>query len=127
MKELHAPAMATTLTAALFILFMGIAPVFWASFSDYYQMRRFMFIISMLIFSISSLGSAVMTNIWGLVVLRCVQALGASCGQSVGAGVIADCYPVEKRGAAFGKYFFGVFFGPLIGKSFPAQKRRNRQ
>lgn len=97
---------------------MGIAPVFWASASDFYSIRRWLFIISMLIFAVASLGSAVMTNIWGLVVLRCVQAMGASCGQSVGAGVIADCYPVEKRGAAFSKYFFGVFFGPLLGKPF---------
>ena len=94
---------------------MGIAPVFWASFSDYYRIRRFLFILSMGIFGLASLGGALVTNIWGLVVLRCVQALGASCGQSVGAGVIADCYPIEQRGAAFGKYFFGVFFGPLIG------------
>ncbi|KAI9251786.1 major facilitator superfamily domain-containing protein [Phascolomyces articulosus] len=113
--DLNAPPIATTLTAALFILFMGIAPVFWAAFSDYYRIRRFLFILSMAIFGLASLGAALVSNIWGLVVLRCVQALGASCGQSVGAGVIADCYPIERRGAAFGKYFFGVFFGPLIG------------
>ncbi|KAI8136917.1 major facilitator superfamily domain-containing protein [Fennellomyces sp. T-0311] len=113
--DLNAPSIATTLTAALFILFMGIAPVFWAAFSDFYQIRRILFIVAMTIFGLASLGSALVNNIWGLVVLRCVQALGASCGQSVGAGVIADCYPIEKRGAAFGKYFFGVFFGPLIG------------
>ncbi|KAI9251789.1 major facilitator superfamily domain-containing protein [Phascolomyces articulosus] len=69
----------------------------------------------MVIFAFASLGSALVNNIWGLVVLRCVQAFGASCGQSVGAGVIADCYPIERRGAAFGKYFFGVFFGPVLG------------
>ncbi|KAI9488784.1 major facilitator superfamily domain-containing protein [Zychaea mexicana] len=113
--DLDAPSIATTLTAALFILFMGLAPVFWAAISDYYRIRRFLFIVSMAIFGLASLGAALVNNIWGLVVLRCVQALGASCGQSVGAGVIADCYPIEQRGAAFGKYFFGVFFGPLIG------------
>ncbi|KAI8384550.1 major facilitator superfamily domain-containing protein [Radiomyces spectabilis] len=138
--------MATTLTAALFVLFMGIAPVFWASISDFYEVRRVLFMISMVIFIAASLGSAFITNIWGLVVLRCVQSIGSSCGQSVGAGtlfnnvaplfnptffflnsqiysfsryfnvgVIADCYPVERRGAAFGKYFFGVFIGPLTG------------
>ncbi|KAI9316277.1 major facilitator superfamily domain-containing protein [Dichotomocladium elegans] len=114
-SDLNAPSIAITLTAALFILFMGIAPVFWAAVSDYYCVRRALFILSMLIFAMASLGSALMNNIWGLVVLRCVQAVGASCGQSVGAGVIADCYPVEKRGTAFGKYFFGLFFGPLVG------------
>jgi MFS family permease len=87
--ELNAPPIATTLTAALFVLFMGIAPVFWASFSDHYHVRRCLSIASMLIFAVASLGSALITNIWGLVVLRCVQSIGSSCGQSVGAGVIA--------------------------------------
>ncbi|RCI05113.1 hypothetical protein CU098_009016 [Rhizopus stolonifer] len=113
--DLHAPSMATTLTAALFVLFMGIAPVFWAALSDFYQIRRFLFMCSMIIFAAASIGSAFMNNIWGLVVLRCLQSVGASCGQSVGAGVVADIYPIEQRGAAFGKYFFGVFIGPLLG------------
>ncbi|CEP14526.1 hypothetical protein [Parasitella parasitica] len=114
-QDLHAPSIATTLTAALFVLLMGIAPVFWASFSDNFHVRRIVLFTSMIIFAAASLGSAFINNIWGLVVLRCVQAVGSSCGQSVGAGVIADCYPLEQRGAAFGKFFFGVFFGPLLG------------
>ncbi|KAF7730445.1 hypothetical protein EC973_002252 [Apophysomyces ossiformis] len=114
-SDLNAPPMATTLTAALFVLFMGIAPVFWATLSDFYQVRRILFMFSMMIFGAASLGSTFLNNIWGIVVLRCVQSFGSSCGQSVGAGVIADCYPVEQRGAAFGKYFFGVFLGPLLG------------
>lgn len=70
----------------------------------------------MVIFAFSSLGCALVNNIGGLVVLRCIQSVGSSAAQSVGAGVVADCYPVEKRGAAFGKFFFGVFVGPLIGE-----------
>lgn len=84
--DLNAPPIATTLTAALFVLAMGIAPVFWASLSDFYQVRRILLICSMFIFAIASLGSAFINNIWGLVVLRCVQSVGSSCGQSVGAG-----------------------------------------
>lgn len=85
-SDLHAPAIATTLTAALFVLAMGIAPVFWASLSDFYEVRRVLFLASMLIFAAASIGSAFINNIWGLVVLRCVQSVGSSCGQSVGAG-----------------------------------------
>jgi MFS family permease len=84
--DLNAPPIATTLTAALFVLAMGIAPVFWASFSDYYQVRRILLILSMLIFGAASIGEAFINNIWALVVLRCVQSVGSSCGQSVGAG-----------------------------------------
>ncbi|KAI7859172.1 major facilitator superfamily domain-containing protein [Circinella umbellata] len=113
--ELQAPSIATTLTAALFVLFMGIAPVFWAAFSDFYNIRRFLLIISMIIFVVSSIGNAVMTNIWGMVVLRCLQAVGASSGQAIGGGVIADMYPVEQRGSAYGKFFLGMIIGPIIG------------
>ncbi|GAN10838.1 MFS general substrate transporter [Mucor ambiguus] len=113
--DLNAPSIATTLTAALFILMMGIAPVFWAAMSDNWQVRRIMLFVSMIIFAVSSLGCALIDNIWGLVVLRCIQAVGSSCGQSVGAGVISDCYPIEQRGAAFGKFFLGLFLGPLVG------------
>ncbi|KAI9270768.1 major facilitator superfamily domain-containing protein [Phascolomyces articulosus] len=113
--ELHAPSIATTLTAALFVLFMGIAPVFWAAFSDYYFIRRFLLVISMVIFVASSLGNAFINNIWGMVVLRCVQAIGASSGQAIGGGVIADMFPVEQRGSAYGKFFLGMIIGPIVG------------
>ncbi|KAI8330649.1 major facilitator superfamily domain-containing protein [Chlamydoabsidia padenii] len=94
---------------------MGIAPVIWASISDHYHVRRCLMIIFMLIFAVASLGSVLIINIWGLVVLRCVQSFGSSCSQSVGAGIITDCYRLEQRGTAFAKYFFGVFAGALIG------------
>ena len=79
--ELNAPPIATTLTAALFILSMGLAPVVWAALSDYYRIRRFLLMLSMTIFGFASLGSALVNNVWGLVVLRCIQALGSSCAQ----------------------------------------------
>ncbi|KAG0182554.1 hypothetical protein DFQ28_006657 [Apophysomyces sp. BC1034] len=113
--DLQAPSIATTLTAALFIMFAGIAPVFWASISDYFHMRRFLFMFAMLIYIVSSLGAVFVENIWVLVVIRCIQSVGVSAGQSIGAGVISDCYPIETRGAAFGKFIFGVIFGPLLG------------
>ena len=81
--ELNSPPIATTLTVSLFILFMGLTPVVWAALSDYYRIRRFLLILSMVIFGLASLGSALVNNIWGLVILRCVQASGASCGQVI--------------------------------------------
>ncbi|KAF7732041.1 hypothetical protein EC973_007146 [Apophysomyces ossiformis] len=114
-SDLHAPSIVTTLTAALFIMFAGIAPVFWASISDFFHMRRFLFMFAMIIYIVASLGAVFVENIWALVVIRCIQSVGVSAGQSIGAGVISDCYPIEKRGAAFGKFIFGVVFGPLLG------------
>ncbi|KAL0089338.1 major facilitator superfamily domain-containing protein [Phycomyces blakesleeanus] len=104
-----------TLTAAMFILFMGIAPIFWAAFSDHYKIRRLPNMLSMVVFTFSSLGAVFVTNIGGLIALRCIQSIGSSCVQAVGAGVIADIYPLEQRGAAFGKFFLALFIGPLLG------------
>ncbi|RCI01818.1 hypothetical protein CU098_005540 [Rhizopus stolonifer] len=113
--ELNAPSIATTLTAALFILFMGIMPVVWASISEHYHVRRAIYLMAMTIYIASSLGAAFVHNIWALVAVRCIQSMGVSSGQSVGSGYISDMYPIEQRGAAFGKYMFGAVFGPLLG------------
>jgi MFS family permease len=114
-RDLEAQPIATTLTAALFILFMGIAPVVWAALSEHFHIRRFLFLVAMIIFMATSIGGVFVQNIWVLVVVRCIQSIGVSSGQSVGAGYIADLYPVEQRGAAFGKFMFGVICGPLLG------------
>ncbi|CAO0791641.1 unnamed protein product [Mucor circinelloides] len=114
-KELHAQPMATTLTAALFVLFLGVAPVVWASISEHFQVRRSLFLIAMVIFTVTSIGAAYVHNIWALVVVRCIQSVGVACGQSLSAGYIADLYPIEERGAAFGKYMFGAILGPVSG------------
>jgi MFS family permease len=88
-EDLHAPSVAVTLTTSLFVLFMGIAPIFWAVLADHYRIRRILILSSLVIFVGASLGCALVTNVWGLVVLRCVQSIGASCTSSVGAGSIA--------------------------------------
>ncbi|KAI8889065.1 MFS general substrate transporter [Backusella circina FSU 941] len=116
-NDLHASDIAITLTTALFILATGIAPVFWASISDRYQVRRILFFISLFIFATASLVSALVNNIWVLVVFRMIQAFGSSCCFCNGSepGIISDIYPVEQRGSAFSKFYFAFFFGPLIG------------
>ncbi|KAI8985212.1 major facilitator superfamily domain-containing protein [Pilobolus umbonatus] len=114
-EDLNAPPIATTLTAALFIMFMGIAPMVWASLSEHFHIRRVIYLAAMLIFTATSIGAVFVQNIWALVAVRCIQSIGVSSGQSVGSGYISDLYPIEERGAAFGKYMFGAVFGPLLG------------
>lgn len=87
--DLNAPSVAVTLTTSLFVLFMGIAPIFWAVMADHYRIRKILIETSLVIFIIASLGCALVSNVWGLVVLRCIQSIGASCTSSVGAGAIA--------------------------------------
>eukprot|EP00026_Physarum_polycephalum_P005957 Phypoly_transcript_05996.p1 GENE.Phypoly_transcript_05996~~Phypoly_transcript_05996.p1 ORF type:complete len:409 (+),score=53.45 Phypoly_transcript_05996:521-1747(+) len=91
-----------------------MAPILWSSLSDYFHVRKSLYVISLLVFTLASLGCCFVQDIWVLVGLRCVQAAGASA-TTLGAGTISDLYPVEQRGTAMGVMFFGLFIGPLIG------------
>lgn len=64
-----------------------------------------MYIFSGLISVISSIIGALSTNIGMLVVFRALQSFGTNAGLSLGAGVIADTIPVERRGNAYGVFY----------------------
>ncbi|RCH97963.1 hypothetical protein CU098_010317 [Rhizopus stolonifer] len=113
--ELNAPEIGITLVSSLFILFGGIGPIFWASISDYYHIRRSLYLIGLLVFIGASIGCALIQNIWLLVAFRCFQSIGTSVTMSVGAGTVADCWEIKERGSAFSFLFVGQFLGPLIG------------
>ncbi|KAI8975401.1 major facilitator superfamily domain-containing protein [Mycotypha africana] len=104
-----------TVVSSLFILFGGIGPIFWASISEYYHIRRFLYLVALLVFFGASIGCALANNIYVLIVLRCIQSVGTSVTMSVGAGTVADCWQITERGSAFSYLFVGQFIGPLIG------------
>jgi MFS family permease len=45
-----------------------------------------------------------------LIVFRAIQACGASSGQTLGAGVIADTIDVANRGKAYGVFYIGYVY-----------------
>ena len=65
-------------------------PLLWASFADY-KGRRPLYIASLTIFGLANvLLATVPTNFVALVLLRMVQAFGASALVSLGAGTVTD-------------------------------------
>lgn len=69
--------------------------------------RRAVFLRSLPCLVVGSAGVATARSVPALMLWRVIQALGASSGMSVGAGVIGDIYKLEERGRAMG-IFFGV-------------------
>ena len=65
-----------------------------------------MYLTSLPILALGSLGVSVARSIPELIIFRFIQAFGSGAGVSVGAGVIADIYRLEERGKAM-----GIFFG----------------
>ncbi|CAG8548138.1 4655_t:CDS:2 [Paraglomus occultum] len=99
----------------VYILSMGICPLGWAAYSDKRGTRRNVYLLSSAIFVVASAVCALSPNIWLLIIMRALQAGGASAVQSVGAGTLSDLYRVEDRGTAYGIQFAGVLLAPLTG------------
>ncbi|GAB5589290.1 hypothetical protein Unana1_04190 [Umbelopsis nana] len=113
-NSLNTTTASVNATVSTYVVFLGIAPLFWASFSDIYGRKR-MYLISIIIFIVASVICAVTNSTALLAVFRAIQACGASAGQSVGAGVISDVFHTSQRGTAYGFFYIGPLCGPVIG------------
>ncbi|KAI9495936.1 major facilitator superfamily domain-containing protein [Zychaea mexicana] len=113
-RDLDTSMEAVNGTVSAYVVFMGIAPLFWAVLSDYYGRKR-MYLLSIIIGIIASIICAVSTNVAMLIVFRAIQAGGSCASQTLGAGVIADTIPVAQRGRAYGFFYIGPLVGPVIG------------
>ncbi|KAF9379908.1 hypothetical protein CPC16_010545 [Podila verticillata] len=101
-------------TLSVYVLFMGIMPVFWASLCDYYG-RRPIYLCSNIIFIFGSLLAALSRNAWVFFVMRAIQAFGSSSALSVGGGSLSDIFHSGERGSAFGLFYLGPLIAPMVG------------
>ncbi|PHZ14777.1 MFS general substrate transporter [Rhizopus microsporus ATCC 52813] len=113
--ELDSPSIMVTLSNSVYMLFMGIAPIFYSSISDHWKIRRSVYFFSIVIYTVGSLAAVFANDIYVLLGMRILQATGISSAWAIGAGSVADVYEVHERGNALGIYFTGQFAGPLFG------------
>ncbi len=80
--------------------------------------RKIVFIISLFLFTLGSLMSALSPNIWFLIIGRFVQGLGGGGFMPIAAGVVADDFP-RSRQRAIGLFSsihpLGQIIGPNLG------------
>ncbi|KAI8809716.1 major facilitator superfamily domain-containing protein [Cladochytrium replicatum] len=113
--DLQASNVTVTLTMSLFVLCLGIGPVLCATVSDTYHTRRAINIVTLSIFVLCSALGYVVPSVGLLILIRILQALGASGAISTGFGAVSDFYPPQERGAAMGFVASMVTIGPLLG------------
>ncbi|EAL22919.1 hypothetical protein CNBA6880 [Cryptococcus deneoformans B-3501A] len=111
--DLHSSAEVINYTVAIFLVTIGVASVFWSPYSGFYG-RRPVYLASMPIMVIASIGVAQSKNIGAIIGTRILQGIGSSCVLSVGAGTIGDIFRPTERSRGMATYYMGVLIGPAL-------------
>lgn len=112
-EDFHAPASLTNLSVALYMLGMGIFPLWWSSFAERIGYRT-IYIVSFVLYVVSNVCCAVSVNIGMFIVFRICSGASASSAQTIGAGTISNIWETKERGKAMGLFYLGPLCGPLI-------------
>ncbi|KAI1402564.1 MFS general substrate transporter [Hypoxylon fuscum] len=99
---------------ALYMLFMGLSPMFWGPLSQVYG-RRVTTVVTAVGFLACSIGTALAPNLGAFFVFRLLTAFEGTSFILIGAAVIGDMYRPTERGTATGWFLSGTLVGPALG------------
>ncbi|KAJ7221497.1 major facilitator superfamily domain-containing protein [Mycena pura] len=99
---------------AVYLVFMGLSPCFWAPMSQVYG-RRWICLFSAFLFFACSLGTALSPNLAAFFVFRALTAFQGTSFLIVGASCLGDIYRPVDRATAMGWFLSGTLIGPAIG------------
>ena len=104
-----------TLPVTVFLIGYIFGPIIFGPISESYG-RRFTLLLSLLVYTVSALGSALAPNWPALLVFRFIGGVGGAAPPTVLGGLFADLYPgAINRGRAIVLLGVATITGPLIG------------
>lgn len=112
-KDLNTTTQLIALTISAFTGMMALAQLIYGPLSDRHG-RRGLLVLGLLVYVISNIAIFFSTDVYQLIILRAVQALGVSTGIVVGAAILADIYK-KNLGNVMGTYQFVILIGPVLG------------
>jgi EmrB/QacA subfamily drug resistance transporter len=119
-RELHTNVTWASWTITVYVLARVIVLPFAGKLSDRYG-RREIFLVTVAIFTVASLLCGLVSNIYLLVILRGIQAVGGGAFNPSATGLIADHFG-KNRGRAVGMFVsvtpIGAIIGPIVGALF---------
>ena len=107
--------LATSLWIILaYLLVLAVATTQMGRIGDIYGRSR-MFNLGFVIFTVGSALCGFSTHIYLLIGFRVVQAVGGALLQATSGAIIADYFPRERRGRAYGYNSLGFTAGAMLG------------
>ncbi|KAI5481610.1 MFS transporter [Pseudohyphozyma bogoriensis] len=104
----------TTLGLSVYVLGFAFGPLLWGPLSEMYG-RRIVHLCVYTAFFLFSLGTALVTNIEGMIICRFFAGFtGASCINNTGA-IMSDIWSASERSVALSIYMTSLFLGPVLG------------
>jgi MFS transporter, DHA2 family, multidrug resistance protein len=77
--------------------------------------RRNFYVVSLIVFTISSFMCGTAGNVWQLVFYRIIQGIGGGALQPTAQAILMESYPPDKRAGAIAIFGLGAMVGPAIG------------
>ncbi|KAJ6070668.1 hypothetical protein N7467_011987 [Penicillium canescens] len=99
---------------SIYILGYAFGPLALAPLSEVYG-RRIILSCGNWWFVVWQIGCALAPNLTCLIIFRFFAGIGGSACLTLGAGVIADLFPIEQRGLATAIWSSGPMIGPVVG------------
>ncbi len=113
-EGLHSDIATTIWIILIYLLITAVTTTPFGWIGDLYGRSR-MFNAGFAVFTVGSLLCALSPTIHLLILFRAVQALGGSLLQANSGAIIADVFPRNERGSAFGYNSLGWTAGAMIG------------
>ncbi|KAF7294529.1 Major facilitator superfamily transporter protein [Mycena indigotica] len=110
----HTTGSIINVSNAVYLVFMGLSPCFWAPMSQVYG-RRWICLSSAFLFFACSLGTALSPNLAAFFIFRALTAFQGTSFLIVGASCLGDIYRPVERATAMGWFLSGTLIGPAIG------------
>lgn len=114
MSSFHVSTTVALLPLSFYVIALGFGPVLAAPLSETYG-RQFVYLSSLPLGALFTMGAGFSKNIETLVILRFFAGLFFSPALSIGAGTIADMCSNEERATMTSIYILMPFLGPALG------------
>ncbi|OJD25371.1 hypothetical protein ACJ73_03262 [Blastomyces percursus] len=112
--EFNCSTLIATLGLSLFILGLGVGPLFLAPLSEFYG-RRPVYLIAMVLFILWLISCAAARNIQTMLISRFFSGFSSSAFMSVAGGSIGDLFSQDDLQRPMMVYTATPFMGPIIG------------